>query len=305
MDIEPKLRGYLWGSACGDALGMPVEFWPREAILSKYGEHGIQNIPNNGLWTDDTQMMLAIAKALIRGSNRKLEELMQIVTEEYVDWLKDPGIAPGNTCTAGVERLREGIHWTKSGITNSKGCGSVMRSGIIGYVYQNDVEKLKKVASATGIATHGHLAADAACIAGALAVKFAFDGYEPIEMYDPIIREIKGISSEFDEKMIQVMKLVDSKLDYNIAISKLGEGWVGDEAFAMAYFTTLVYPNDYLSAVRLGVNITGDSDSIGCIAGGIMGARLGISAIPDKWLDNLSEGHRLEEIVPHLLGLRI
>ena len=143
MTNETKLRGYLWGSACGDALGMPVEFWPRETILSKYGEAGIQDIPKNGFWTDDTQMMLAIANALIRGSKLSINELMEIVTEEFISWMDDPGIAPGDTCLYGARKLKNGIHWSESGKVGSKGCGSVMRSGIIGFVYQSKIIKLK------------------------------------------------------------------------------------------------------------------------------------------------------------------
>lgn len=58
VDIEKKLRGYLCGTACADALGRPVEHLTLEQIKNKYGEKGILELPLNSPWTDDTQLML-------------------------------------------------------------------------------------------------------------------------------------------------------------------------------------------------------------------------------------------------------
>ena len=49
------------------------------------------------------------------------------------------------------------------------------------------------------------------------------------------------------------------------------------------------------------MNITGDSDSVGSVAGGILGARLGIDAIPVSWIEALKEKEKLEEMVEPLL----
>ncbi len=70
-DIENKLRGYLFGSACGDALGRPVEHLTLEKIKEKYGEEGILELPPDSPWTDDTQLMLVIARGLLRGSGTR------------------------------------------------------------------------------------------------------------------------------------------------------------------------------------------------------------------------------------------
>lgn len=49
------------------------------------------------------------------------------------------------------------------------------------------------------------------------------------------------------------------------------------------------------------MNITGDSDSVASVAGGILGARLGIEAIPISWIEALKENEKIEEIVEPLL----
>lgn len=67
---ERCLRGALLGGAVGDALGAPVEFMPLDGIREQFGEQGIVDfVP--GMWpagsiTDDTQMSLFTAEAMIR-----------------------------------------------------------------------------------------------------------------------------------------------------------------------------------------------------------------------------------------------
>lgn len=298
--MKDRLAGYMYGSAIGDALGREVEFIKYAEIIERYGNLGIQEPPENADWTDDTQMMLAIADALLIDHNAELETIMEAISKSFIDWLDDPGYAPGNTCITGARNLKNGVHWKNSGVKDSKGCGSVMRSGIIGIFYRDDIPKLKQVSSASGIATHGHPTADAACIAGSLAIKLALDGVHPRDMLDPILRETDDISEEFTSIMKRAYELVDTKFSDSDALPILGEGWIAEEAFAMAYFCVLRHPDDYKSAVRAAANISGDSDSVACIAGGISGALLGITAIPDEWINRLVNQERLQSYIERI-----
>ncbi|MHA1168114.1 MAG: ADP-ribosylglycohydrolase family protein [Candidatus Hodarchaeales archaeon] len=295
--MEQKIWGCLFGSALGDALGAPVEFKSLETIIRHYGAGGIQDPPNNALWTDDTEMMIALAKGLLPVlTEESLEVIMQSVTREYIAWLDHPGIAPGNTCMRGANALKQGIHWTESGVRESKGCGSAMRSGIVGLLYHDSPAKLREVASASGLATHGHPAADAACIAAALLVSFAVKGVDTSEYPRKLLNEVGGISTEFDEIISETEKLVNEAVPPGQALPSLGRGWTGDEAVAMAMYCIMTNPGDYVKAVRQAVNITGDSDSIGCITGGILGAKLGFQALPGEWVERLAEKPRLTEL---------
>jgi hypothetical protein len=67
---------------------------------------------------------------------------------------------------------------------------------------------------------------------------------------------------------------------------ELGEGWVADEALAIALLCALTAP-DYESGVRLAVNHDGDSDSTAAITGNLLGAMHGVEAIPKRWLISL------------------
>src|SRR5258706_616044 len=120
----------LYGLALGDALGGPVEFEKLSQIRAGYGTHGITQPPNPALFTDDTQMTLAVTEALVEAGDKDLEVLMDVVTHKFIAWSHAPDTperAPGSTCLRAVHNLEQGQNWTEAGIKESKGCGSAMR----------------------------------------------------------------------------------------------------------------------------------------------------------------------------------
>jgi len=166
-------------------------------------------------------------------------------------------------------------------------------------VYQNDPEKLKQVARASGICTHGHRTAVAASISVAYLVKLALDDTNPGEMIPKLLEFTKGISREFDEAILKVEECLDWK-DEVESLKHLGEGWIGEEAVALALYCFLKNPDDYKKTVIRGANTNGDSDSIACIAGGICGACLGIDAIPSKWVQQIEKSDYLSDLAIRL-----
>ena len=304
MDLD-KAKGVIYGLAIGDALGYPTEFMSLSSIKGKYGEKGIRHLPEPALFSDDTQMSIAIAEALIRSGGKDLEEIMEAVKDEFIKWLHSPenNRAPGRTCLAGVENMEKGSHWKVSGVARSKGCGSAMRVAPIGYLYQHDPEKLREVAHATGICTHGHPTADAASIGAVYLVKLALDGVDPAEMIPELLSFTRGISKVFDEAILKVEKCLDWKNEEK-ALNYLGEGWVGEEAVALALYCFLRYPDSYEDMVIRGANTNGDSDSIACIGGSISGAYLGIEAIPEKWVVEIEKSDYLADLAMRLAEKR-
>lgn len=71
------------------------------------------------------------------------------------------------------------------------------------------------------------------------------------------------------------------------AIHQLGEGWVGDEAVAIAVYCALKYSGDIDKTVIAAINHNGDSDSTGAIAGNIVCAQVGLFGIPAKYTEEL------------------
>jgi ADP-ribosylglycohydrolase len=82
-------------------------------------------------------------------------------------------------------------------------------------------------------------------------------------------------------------------------IVALGEGWVADEALAIALTCALAAP-DFESGVRAAVNHDGDSDSTAAMAGNLLGAMHGVEAIPQRWLAGLEARRVIAEVADDL-----
>ncbi len=282
---QSQVQAVLFGLALGDALGYPTEFMDINTIYRIYAPKGIQDPPNPAIFTDDTQMTIALTEGLLdAGLNAPIDVQMTAIAERFYTWSVSPenNRAPGNTCMASVGRYSKSRDWRTSGDPNSKGCGAAMRVALIGYLYQHDADRLRIVAENSALITHGHEAGVAAAVAGAYLVKLALDGV-PVEEY---MRRTIAFCGDMSDELMDAFTRVSHVLPNGSerhALDHIGEGWVGEEAVALALYCVLRYPGNYVQAVRRGANSNGDSDSIACIAGSIMGARLGLESIPADW----------------------
>lgn len=80
------------------------------------------------------------------------------------------------------------------------------------------------------------------------------------------------------------------------AIERIGGGWTGHEALAIAIYSAVKHCDNFEDAIVSSVNHSGDSDSTGAICGNIMGTLLGRSAIPDYYTKDLELLEIIEEI---------
>lgn len=300
MGDVSKAQAIIYGLALGDALGWPIEFLPMQKITVIYGQAGIQEPPSPALYTDDTQTSLVIAEALIRAGNQDVDSLMAEVARGLIAWSNSPDNdrAPGHTVTEAVRTLEAGVPWYEAG-SPAKGNGSAIRVAPIGYYYQKDPARLREMAHATGIATHHHPSADAAAVGAAYLVKLALDGVPTSEYIRRCMEFTDGISPEFDEAMLRIGHVLEWTDEF-AAITHIGSGWVGEEAVAMATYCAIRHQDDYVAAVRRAANIPGDSDSVACIAGGLVAARLGLAAIPTDWISRLENLDKLTDIANQL-----
>lgn len=304
--MQAHIEAILFGLALGDALGWPTEFLSLEAIKARFGAAGIMEPPTPALYTDDTQMTVALAEGLLEADIRApIDTQMQAVGKRFIEWLHSPenNRAPGITCMNGVRRFESGMAWREAGIVSSKGCGSAMRVAVIGYLYADDDHRLYQVAEASGVITHRHPAAIAASIAAAYLVKLALTGAHVQDYPRLTLRFVDGINDDFDGAMYRLGHVM-GWADEEAALRHIGEGWTGEEAVALALYCVLRYPDDYEACVRRAANTNGDSDSIASIAGGIMGARLGLGAIPAAWRARCEHESYLRDLAGRLAAAK-
>lgn len=334
-----KIKGCLLGGAMGDALGYAVEFDSYDYILSKYGKNGITEYDlENGqaIISDDTQMTLFTACGLLWYDTRlKTKGVSPSTTEcvylAYLDWLETQGYsaikhhevswiknhpklnkqrAPGGTCLSALMSGKMGT--TTNKINTSKGCGGVMRVAPFGLLYKNINPNAVSIEAAEAAAiTHGH---DLGYIPAALlayiiqTIMNNIDTNLDLSLKIIIEESLEYITSHYNNsKHIKYFNELISKAIYlssknNKAIDdikQLGEGWVGEEAIAIAIYSVLK-AKSFEEALIIAVNHSGDSDSTGSIAGNIAGAWYGYNRIPVKFKDHLELKNTMKEIAEDL-----
>lgn len=314
MPISDQVLGCIYGLAIGDALGFPIEFYDFQAIAKEFGPQGVTDfIPPYhgrfplGAYSDDTQMSLAIAKGLLASNNPcDVEDVMKHITQQFIAWNNSTfnNRFPGMTCIKGCKNLEQGIHWKESGVKASKGCGAAMRTAPIGLFYES-IEQVVQVSYASSICTHAHPTGVTAGIATAVLVYLACHDC-PL---DQMIEKTIAIIQPYDtlNEMSNILSYVKKNFREPPVptIAQLGQGWTGEEAVAIALYTFLHSPKNFSQTILSAINITGDSDSTGCIAGAFSGAYNGLSAIPLDWQKKIENATLLTETANALWSCRV
>ena len=97
--------------------------------------------------------------------------------------------------------------------------------------------------------------------------------------------------------------LAVSGLPHPEAITQLGQGWIAEEALAIAVYCALV-ARSFKQGVILAVNHDGDSDSTGSIVGNLLGVMHGVKAIPEEWLTLLELREVIIELAQDLYAFK-
>lgn len=333
LDRTSRILGCLLGGAIGDALGAPVEFDSLRIIRARFGPDGLVDyFPHHGrrgAITDDTQMTLFTAEGLIRGFNRLLAKGISspavVLWSAYQRWRYTQGgrphqhwestakpdgwlvhqpvlhhrRAPGPTCLSALQGHRPGS--PTHPLNGSKGCGGIMRIAPVGLVMTEPFSTGVEGAALTHGHPSGYLAAGTfAMIIGELtsgsglraAIETATARLSREASDEETLMAVEGALALVDAHQRPSPELVET----------LGEGWVAEEALAIALYCALVAP-DFRAAVLLAVNHGGDSDSTGSLTGQLLGALLGMDALPPDWVRDVEARPVIERIGTDLATL--
>lgn len=313
MDKKIWLSGIM-GVVVGDALGLPVQFMNREEVksLNVQGMIGYKtfNLPE-GSWSDDSSLTLATLSSIKELGEIDCEDIM----DRFLEWLEEGRYTPygyaydiGRTCMDAICTYRQGEHYLESGGKDeySNGNGSLMRiMPACLYVYEKvksdtlsedmGVELIHEISSLT----HAHMRSKIACGFYYFMTKAILDECGSITE-----RLQKGIDHalcfyrartenlvqlSYFGKLFNLQELLDLKED-DIKSS----GYVIDsiEAAVWCLITSKSYEETVLKAINLG----GDTDTIGAIAGGLSGLMYGYEGIPKEWKDCIIKRRWIEEL---------
>ena len=295
-----RLKGTIYGQAIGDALGLGTEGMTDEDMAWKY-PHGIKHYSDIfqdrhrkrwkiGDWTDDTDMMLCIANAIIKDKGVNLTSIAQ----NFKDWADGEPMGIGEN-TYKVLMIGDYVEhplevskkvWEMSG-KKAAANGGLMRTSIVG-LFPKAVEEC-----AVNICRLTHY--DPRCVGSCVIVSELIHSLvynEKRLSYHQIV----DMSRKYDERIVE---FVDLSMNTDIrALELQDEESVGYTlrtlaAALWAYWNARSFEDGLLSVVRAG----GDADTNAAVACAILGAKFGFNAIPQEYIDGLIYKEQLDEVI--------
>ncbi|WP_327067392.1 ADP-ribosylglycohydrolase family protein [Kitasatospora sp. NBC_01250] len=318
-----RATGTLLGLAIGDAMGYPTEFKWMEYLENTWPNWRELPLPTPALITDDTQMTLALARAVRRAGALTPQSFTEPLRDEFVSWSVSPenNRAPGMTCLRACGLLASPDRpWQEASQLGSKGCGANMRVAPLGLVPGLTERQLSGAAQLQSALTHGHPTALAASDLTALTVRLLVEGTAPAELPGLLRAHAVANRTRYDDHWLgdlvahsqdhsaeqfiargwdECLGVLD-RLDAALADPEpqadpclaTGEGWIAEEALATGLLCFLLFPDDPVTAVRRAAYSSGDSDSIACLTGAFAGAHAGPDVWPADWVRRIE--HRDE-----------
>ena len=288
-----RAAGVLLAMAAGDALGAGYEFGPPladdiDVRMAGGGSFGWAP----GEWTDDTSMAVAIAEVGADGLDLRSAEAQDRVAARWLGWsqgAKDVGIqtrqvlgAVGGSTPGLADRVRKAAAELHRRTGRTAGNGSLMRTAPVALVYLDDPDALVEAAYALSALTHVDPEAGEACALWCLAIRHAvlegtFDGLRIALDHLPADRR-----TVWSYRLDVAQELPPSAFSRNgWVVEALQGAW---SAIARTVVPSGGQPGDHLRlALEAAVRGGHDTDTVAAIAGSLLGARWGASAVPSAW----------------------
>lgn len=298
-EIKDRILGGLWGSLVGDALGVPVEFKDRATLrihpVDSMREYGTHHQPR-GSWSDDGALILCTTESLL-----KSEFDLADMGDRFVRWMKE-GLwtANGNVfdvgvaTTAALTKIADGTPVEQAGGDDeySNGNGSLMRILPVALrfasapiaLFANRLEKASSI-------THRHIRSQMACVLYGLFVRQLLSGSPVRPALDSARAEFAG-SYERSAELEHFRPLLEDDFVSIPEAEIISAGYVLHTLHASLW--CLLTTSDLQACVLKAVNLGEDSDTTGCVAGGLAGVLYGVSQIPVEWIGALSRKEDLD-----------
>ena len=294
LPLAERAQGALLGLAAGNALGVPTEFLGSPAAILAAFPSGLTDILRadtpSSPFDDDTAMALVLAEELLAG-DVDLERLAR----RWIAWMDADGRGVGAWTRTALNHIR--THGSPpSGTGGRASNGAVMRALPVALATRGSPRNLVAGTWHTAALTHP----DDRCTWGAVAVNVA-------------AAELLAGRRDFLADVIEVLRVNAAPPELLAAVRRvplerreelpiLGER-AGDAVACVeiALWAAWHEPNLEQALIWL-ANAGGDSDTNAAVAGGLLGARDGVQAIPERWIAALPDVERLRSIATRLVG---
>lgn len=272
-----RLQSAVYGIAIGDALGLPVQFMPRDSYPEVTEMIKNEKLPwPAGTWSDDTSLTLATVDSLLTCEGVDIPDMRA----RFMDWMDNGAYTQdGEAFDQGFTTVHALTHGCGCTNEQSNGNGSLMRILPLAFVKNLSDEQIAQV---SGI-THAHPLSVEACTVYVHAAQLILDGFSLTEAL-----ETASLSSEIFSYLADISSRKRNEIR--------STGYVKDSLEAS--FWCLLTTDNFRDALIRAVNLGDDTDTIGAITGGMAGLAYGMESVPDSWMNAL----RKKEIIERCLA---
>ncbi|MEE8442705.1 MAG: ADP-ribosylglycohydrolase family protein [Dehalococcoidia bacterium] len=309
--LRDKARGCLVGAAVGDAFGMPLEFSQPRPLATLVREMTKGRLPA-GTFTDDTQMMIALAQSLLHHIPLDTTDLAL----RFLAWYRTNPPDIGLHTRLVLERLAtedgwqtasdmfkqiearadrrtalqwlgsvdpENVRWPVAAAAvqaqnpDSAGNGSLMRCFPVALVYHDDMDACIKCSSVQGHVTHPHGECTAADAFVSFTIVLLLKGTEPALAVQQALDYFSGRGTGMTIPLEQAIRQAHGRTREELP----NTGWVRHTVESSIW--ALLNTDSFRDAIVQVVNLGGDADTAGAVTGALAGAAYGLEAIPGEW----------------------
>jgi ADP-ribosyl-[dinitrogen reductase] hydrolase len=299
--LADRYRGAMVGLAAGNALGIPVEGYPRTFIPRRYPE-GIRDIApqeSEREWDDDLAQAVILADSILARDRCDSDDL----AARLLAWRRESGRGIGYMTALVLDAHESGVPardaarqvWGRAD-RNAAGNGAVMRCAPVALRWRRDPERLVAETIESALVTHH----DPRCGWSAVAVNIAVAG--ALSDRRPDLSVLAGALDEAGAPRAvgEAVRASDgASLD---ALELDHDNTMGYTLKAMqAGLWALAQPERAESVLLAIVNAGGDADTNAAVAGAMLGAKHGADAWPARWTERIRDRERLESLADRLL----
>jgi len=274
-----RAQGCLLGQAVGDSLGAPVEGEDAESIARAY-PRGVRELADDsargsiaGQPTDDTEMALALARSMIKAGRYDA----QAALSAYRAWFATAPMDIGRTTLSALQGAADA-----ASVSN----GSLMRASPIGVWAAGDPGRAAAAAREDCALTHPNPVCADACAAYVAAIATGIAGGSRDAMLAAALAHAAS-NTTTTATTTPAANAARSAIE-RAARGEAVPDFVSDPgrvliALQNAFFQ-LLHARDFEEALSATMGAGGDTDTNAAVAGALLGAALGIAAIPPRWV---------------------
>jgi ADP-ribosylglycohydrolase len=243
--------------------------------------------------SDDTEHTLFVAQALLAHPDDPVA-FQKCLAWKLRLWLLGIPAGVGLATLRATLKLWIGFPPSRSGVW-SAGNGPAMRSAIIGAYFSDDPGKRREFVTASTRLTHTDPKAETAALAVADGVAWALNRDRSLE--DWLARlPFLGADEEWRalcRKLAHALEAQKSVRQFADSLDlQQGVSGYAYHTVPVALYAWVRHVGDYKTGLTAALDCGGDTDTVGAIAGALLGAAAGSKGIPSEWIQGICEWPR-------------